>query len=423
MSTVVAGRRTAAAGEVYHRALQKVALVFGGAAIGYVAWSNATLVPLALLLPFIASYAADRIGIYALMFGYFAVGSFGLPAIAGRFFAHPNPLVQYGLPWLLPLLLALPFLLVSPKQAPWKRGGCFALALVLLTVPPLGLLAWRNPLFGAAVLFPGTGLLGILATLALCGVLAALRGTDAVRLRLLRLTAMVVLVAAAGAVIESPLADRQYAYGATLNWAAGDTHLAVARTPAAQTQRTARVVHLLREASALRWPTAVLLPEAAIEPYRPVDEMMLFGISDAAAKRHQAIVFGAVIPAADGHWHDAVMGAGTLAGPDGTPRVLTESRVPMPVGNWHLGLPGGALAHPFGSDAGRIGNTPVAWSICYEDTILWSHWSLLSGHAKALVSLNNDWALRGTRTARIQALSANLLARLAGVPLVSATNR
>ena len=48
---------------------------------------------------------------------------------------------------------------------------------------------------------------------------------------------------------------------------------------------------------------------------------------------------------------------------------------------------------------------------------------LLAGKADMLVSMGNTWAIRSRYVRAVQAGSATLLARLAGVPLIRAENR
>ncbi len=388
-----------------------------GAIIGYAAWLRDDFLVAVLLLPFAANFARRRVGAFALMFGYFATGNIELPAMVGHFYTQPHPLIQYAAPPVLTALLAAPFLLYGAGARPWKRIATWFVALVALTVPPIGLLAWRNPLFLAGSLYPHAGLAGIVLVALLLSTMAGLQGRGGRAWP--RAALLAVLVVASGVCVvrgQFPMNSP------AVNWAAVGAHVAPAFTAHAQTERTAAAVATMNKAISLEGFTAVILPESAIEPYRPVDEVMLFESSDAAARQGKALVFGAVIEDGHGGWRDAVMGAGTLAGHDGAPRVLTEARVPMPVGNWHLGFPGGAPLRAFATDRGEIAGVPVAWSICYEDTILWPHGFLLAGHPAALVALDDDWVLSGTRAARAQAISARQLARMAGVLLVSAVN-
>lgn len=400
------------------RALPETAAMAGcGALVGYVAWLQLDFMAALLILPFAANFASRRSSAFALMFGYFAAGNIELPAIVEKFYGHPYPLVQFVAPLVLTALLAAPFLIYSAGARPWKRILTWFLALLVLTVPPVGLFAWRNPLFMAGSLFPHAGVVGVLLTALLLATMAGLRGRTGPRVGLL-----VALLGVAGFYVG------HFGYfpenSPAINWAAVPTDVPPAGTAHGQTLRTAAAVRYMGEAIALNKSgfTAVIMPESAIEPFRPVDEMMLFDPSDLAAKHHMPLVFGAVIEDGKGNWRDVVMGAGSMANRDGTPRVLTDARVPMPVGNWHLGLPGGAPLHAFASDRGEIAGAKVAWSICYEDTILWPHGFLLTGHPVALVALDDDWVLSGTRAAHVQAISAAQLARMAGVMLVDAVN-
>lgn len=391
-------------------------LVFG-LVVGYLAWFNENGLFLLLWLPLAANCARRRGEVFALMFGYFLAGDAVLPAIIGRFFEHPSPFATFGAPLALTVILAAPFLLYAPTaRRPWVRIATYFAALAVFSLPPIGFLAWRSPLMLAGTFYPGAGLAGVFATGGLLAGLAGLKGKPDLRLALL------VALMGGAALTVAHHGKAPTGWGPFLDFAAGDTNLPPATTPRKQTLRTQKVAADIAAASAMPWPKVIILPESVINPYRPVDELLLLPVSDAAKARGQALVFGAILARGENSWRDVVMGAGTLADAQGRPRVLTESRIPMPMGNWHLGFPGGVIAHPFASDGGELAGQPIAWSICYEDTILWPHWRLLTGHAKALISLDNDWALWGTSAARTQAISAKQLARMAGVPLVQARN-
>lgn len=393
-----------------------------GVVIGYAAWLAPETISLILFLPVAASFAKRRLEVAALMIGYFGIGNIELPHMVARFFAHPSPLIEFGAPVALTLLTSLPFLLYAPRAKPWLRGATYIAALAVLTLPPVGLFAWRNPLLVAGELYPGAKVLGLVLASLLLGSIAAMRGAQGAP-RARALVPLALLVAAGWFLFAGPHANYRVTFGPTLNWAAADTHLIPETTAHADTLRTEKTVAAITDISTLPWVTVIILPESAVSPYRPVDELLMIEASTKALRQKRALVFGAVIVSPDGKtWQDAIMGAGTLAAPDGAPRVLHEAIIPMPVGNWHLGFPGGAPLRMFASDAGNVDGTPVAWSLCYEDTLVWPHRYLLTGNPRALVSVANDWALAGTRAARAQQISVTLLARLAGVPLVRAVN-
>lgn len=392
-----------------------------GLATGWLAWQSEHCLVLLFVLPLAAAHARRRWQVFALMAGYFAAGSASLPGVTHVFFQNPSPFVAYGAPAALTALLAAPFMLFDPAASRRRRAATYSIALIALTVPPIGMFAWMNPLMLAGTLYPHTGLAGVAATALLMAALAATPGRQ--RASEYRTYAAVVLLIAA-----SVLTVHHYGYvsehlGASLDYAAVDMQSPPSDTAHGQTMRTETAVRAMHEAVALPWSKIIVLPESAVSPYRPVDEIMLFPPSDEARTKGKALVFGAVILGPNHTWRDVVMGAGVLANADGAPRILDEPRLLMPIGNWHLGFPGGATPHPFSTDRGEIDGRPVAWSICFEDTVLWPHWYLLAGDPTAMLSLGNDWALRGTFAEWIQHLSAKQLARMAGVPLIAARNR
>lgn len=392
------------------------ALAGAGVATGWLAWLRPENLPLLLVLPIAAAYSRARWQTFALMAGYFSVGSASLPGIVQTFFPSPSFVTAYGAPALLAAVLAVPFLIYAPNGKPAKRIATYLAALVVLTVLPFGFFAWMNPLMLAGSLYPHLGLLGVVATAALMAALAGVRGRPGPRLLIL-----------AAAVGLSGFAVLHYGWrpsylNESLDYAGIDMASPPADTAHGQTLRTATAVRAMHAALAFPWAKVIVLPESAVSPYRPVDEAMLFEPSFEAQAKGRPIVFGAVILGPNHTWQDVVMGAGTLAGADGAPRIIDRPRLLMPLGNWHLGFPGGATPHPFSTDRGVLAGRPVAWSVCFEDAVLWPHWFLLTGNPTAMISMDNDWALRGTPAQRIQQMSATQLARMAGVPLISARN-
>ncbi|MEY2151107.1 hypothetical protein AB7849_09330 [Rhodanobacter sp. 115] len=385
---------------------------FTGLAVGLAAWCGQSAQLCLLALPVAAGMARRRHHVFALMFGYFGAGSASLPGVVGVFFhGGAAAWMAYGAPTALAFVLALPFLLYAPAARwPWRAAGYLA-ALATLTVPPVGMLAWMNPLMVAGTLFPGAGGAGVIAAALVFAGLAALPSRVAAGAALL--PAILGLVATR--FVPAPAALPGFV---TINTAAGP-----GRSAHDESNDTHRIARMIRAALGVPGVRAIVLPESIVSPYRPVDDAILFDAGRQAAHLGVSVVFGAILlQDADGtSWRDAVMGTGTLAS-NGSPRVIDDPRLLMPVGNWHLGLSGGATPHPFSTDRGVLAGLPIAWSVCYEDTELWSHGFLLFGHPAAMVSMRNDWALRGTFSLRIQTLSAQQLARMAGVPLVVAEN-
>lgn len=389
-----------------------VILAVLGLAVGDMAWRSTAAQLWLLTLPLATGNAHTRGQVFALMLGYFAAGSTALPGVVSVFFhGSAGTCLAFGAPAALAAVLAAPFLLVTPAASwPWRAASYLA-SLVALTVPPVGMLAWMNPLLVAGTLFPGTAGIGLIATaLLLAGIAAAPRNVAA---------AMVVLSILLGGLATCIVTTPPGLPGViALNTAMGP-----GRSAKDESNDTRRIAAAIDAALATPGVRAIVLPESIISPYRPVDDAILFDVGHQAARQGVAVVFGAtLLTDVNGTaWRDAVMATGTLA-QDGSPTLIGEPRLLMPVGNWHLGLPGGATPHPFATDRGALAGWPVAWSVCFEDTELWSHPFLLFSQPKAMVSMRNDWALKGTFSLTIQRRSAQQLARLAGVPLVVAEN-
>jgi hypothetical protein len=96
--------------------------------------------------------------------------------------------------------------------------------------------------------------------------------------------------------------------------------------------------------------------------------------------------------------------------------------VPMPVGDWKFGFEEGAETNIFGSDIVDLHGKKVAFSLCYEDFLLWPHRGLLAGNADVLVSATNQWPSSGTSAEIAQDISRVALARMAGIPILTAKN-
>jgi len=103
--------------------------------------------------------------------------------------------------------------------------------------------------------------------------------------------------------------------------------------------------------------------------------------------------------------------------------VVVSSMVPMPVGDWKFGFEEGAETNIFGSDITDLHGKKVAFSLCYEDFLLWPHRGLLAGRADLLVSATNQWPSSGTSAEIAQDISRAALARMAGIPILTAKNR
>lgn len=387
-----------------------------GALVGAFAFRAPTALPLLFLLPLCFAWAPGRWTPALVMAAYYVSANAALPRLIRQFFegiGEPASAVAiYGAPLLLTVLLTLPFLLVRDFR-PWPRARQAALAFALLTLPPIGLLGWQNPLFLAAWCFPGLGAFGLVATCALLGAVAAKPWDRATPQSLRRLVAVVGLIALGALTWQ----QRHPAAGGLAHWIATDTYFAPLPQPA--DRRGQQIAELANSWLAGGGVDVLILPESILPALPASDRMGLNPLDEWARRRGKTVVLGVTQREQGQAWRNTLYGLGRHGG------TLQESRVAAPMGNWQLR--GGVPVRPFASDlltlSDRGGPRTVAVSLCYEDLLLWPHPGLLTHQSDALVSSNNLWMATGTSIPRVQATSGWALARMARVPRLAAVNR
>ena len=417
-ATRVAGNAAAEQGRSTGAKWLIAGLVLGGAwLLGHNAWGGPETTVLLLLLPALMNQVKHRFWPFAVALAYFGSASIELPGVIERFFPEgPGVVAALGGPLLLTVLQSLPFLLYRPDRPARERAVRMTGALLLLTVPPIGWLAWMNPLLVAGLLFPGIGYVGLVLALASFAALAA--GGESGSRKWVLVAAVPLLVAAVGLNQWIRLNPPER----LPQWVSFDTKLAPANQRDPFEIRSVLPGNAIGELSmALMNDTTevIVFPASLLSPLTPADQVAMSRAVVEAERRGIVILAGVVEQTGPNRWRNTLQAFGAQEG------VVDESRIPMPMGNWRLS--GGVAARPFASDLTivetREGPYVTAMSICYEDTLIWPHFGLLAGRADVMVSVSNSWATSRTRGRVTQEATAKLLARLAGVPLVRAENR
>lgn len=412
------GHGRAALGRAGRRAAAGLLLpCLAAAALALLAWHGGqglAGLALLLLLPVLAARAGSRGGAVLVAFAYYGAAARAVPAIIKGFFPHLSMASCLALWAAHAALLALPWALAhaAPGAPAWRRGAGVAAALLLLSVPPFGLFHWGSPLMAAGLLFPGWRWTGLLLTLLIMALLAS-RGLQARRMQG-ALLAAAVLALGANVVYRTPTAPP--------GWRA--VSLELGRGPELWSgQMEARRVLLAERAlrELAQGMELVVFPESVSGSNRRDQAALWRPVARAAAARGATVLVGEESWSRDKRsFRNALVGYGAAAGADGA--VLVSSRVPMPMGDWKFGLEEGAATEVFGDDVVALHGRRVAFSMCYEDFLLWTHRGLLAGRADLLVSATNQWPSAGTSAEIGQDLSRAALARLAGVALLTAKN-
>lgn len=309
-------------------------------------------------------------------------------------------------PVVLSLILASPFVLVNPTSRPLVRSVAMVLAIAILSLPPIGFIAWINPALVGAVLFPGTGAAGLALGAMMLGVLLmpvwSKRATTRVRMSFAVL-AFGVLVAN---LVEIHVPPRQMAYGVF----AIDT----AFQPLVEDRRERiAIIEAMVDPYLDHWVSHVVLPESILPGFSIHDEMLLNGLHLRAERAGVQVLIGVTVPTGDDSWRNGIYSLG--AGERG---IVAESRIPAPVGNWRLS--GGV---PFrGLESGRVQlhELDAHVGICYEEMPLWA-WRDAWG-ADVLLGASNNWFVANNPASSYQRTAAAAASRLMRVPLVRAVN-
>lgn len=387
-------------------------MLAAAAALGAVSFLDTSALVLCLVLPTLMVARAWRWWPVAVAAAFFGAATWPLVGVLEQWGVgsgeHVSLLERFGYPMLLAAVLAAPFALLDPAASALGRVARTALALLLLTLPPIGWVAWLNPLVVAGVLFPGAGLLGLALTLALFALLAGKAWTrDSPRV-LRRSLLVVVLLAGSFQLHELQHPGPQHKDG----WYAVATSFPPRLDPAQHPDRIGAIEEAV-SAYLAEGARVIVLPESIVPGFSAADELMLNPLHVKAQRAGATVLIGITLDTAPGAWRNALYALGK-----GARGVVAESRIPVPVGNWRLS--GGV---PF--DGWRGGTTTVAGesahvAICYEEMPLWAYRDVAG--ASVLVTAANHWMLRGNRAQRYPRTTAEAMARLMRLPLVRAVN-
>lgn len=387
------------------------------AGIGVAAWSGPdSLVPLALLLlvPVLVFKAERRSGAFSIAFSYYGSATRAVPDIIGYFFPSLPMAAALALWAGHCALLALPWAIAfaPPSAPPRRRAALLLAALATATLPPVGLFHWGSPLMAAGLLYPGWQSAGLALTAALLALLAACKWNSRPFRAALAAACMLAAFANLG-YRPPPPAPGWHAVSLEFGKSPGLWSDDMAA------RREALAAMALRSLDA--GAKVVIFPESISGSSRRPQDAVWQRVSDLGRRRGATVLVGEERwNAARSGFRNALVAYGAA---QGAGQVMVSSLVPMPVGDWKFGFEEGAETNIFGSDLVELHGRRVAFSMCYEDFLLWPHRGLLTGQADMLVSVSNQWPSRGTSAEIAQDMSRRALARLAGVALLTAKNR
>lgn len=377
-------------------------LVGLAACVGVFAWTgDPRTIPLSMAFPLLWSQARSRATAVLVSAGYFLGASRGLPQGVANYYGTSG-----WLGFVLWLFASSAFVLAYgalwSRREGWQRPLPFGIAMLVMSVPPFGIVGWASPLTAAGVLFPGMAWLG----LGLCfgGLLALTTSRWPVPLAI-----MVVLWVASAAMWAAPTAPP--------GWIGIDTHFQGVDGQYAGYDQERETIALVRTALAHGFDK-ILLPESALGIWTPTVEHLWI---DALRGSKAIVVGGAVV--VDSTGYDNVMIELTADGG----RVLYRERMPVPVSMWQpwlswIGQAGGARADFFANPDVFSSGKGVAVLICYGQLLVWPIMQSMRHGPQLILASSNGWWTAGTGILAIQGAVTRAWARLFSVPVVFAYN-
>ncbi|SMG61012.1 Apolipoprotein N-acyltransferase [Paraburkholderia susongensis] len=385
--------------------------------VAVLAWYPGHHALMLLALPAAWSRLRGRLAAFTIWASYYLTGARDIPVVCERFFAGYHELTRpialtLGIAlWLLQaIVLALPWTILKPDPAASAMSHAWrtALAALVVTVPPVGIIGWLSPLYVASALYPGWQLAGMILGIATLSAAASRQCGPRAWLACAVLAAL------------SVCAHWQWVPPAPpAGWTAVDTTLGrfdqstysslYARTLQLRTivHRTfagdARVVILPEEIAGLWRPAMALWWRPDIERMRAAGQTLVVGMDITVSTTPLRYTDSAVVT--------------------GTGRGRLDSRQPVPVALWRPGGQMSAIRGYIGQPYLTIAGRRAAMSLCYEDLLWWPHWRALMDRPDVVISQSNGWFDADLALAGIQQQGIASVARLAGAPLLRATNR
>ena len=375
----------------------------GAASIGGIAWSGwMPAIALAVAMPIAVSLQKDRRAAFLTALGYYAGASWPLMPGAKAFFGPNATWLESALLWLTSsFLLALPFGIFWTNNIRMRPLGSF-LALIAVTVPPIGLIGWASPLTAAGVLIPGTAWLGLAATLVLCSSTCAFP-------RFLATTAGLLFV----------IAQATYHHSAPpSSWQAIDTNFGAgfnASDPRLELKIAETIQRIIRNSDS----KVLIFPEMVIHRWNDAAEAFWQPTLAYARNSDKTMLLGAglSLPGCRQPYLNAVVILGSH------PAAPFIQRIPVPIAMWKpFSRVDGVPLQSLGAGTAMVTDQRAAILICYEQLLAWPFFASAMERPGVLIGIANDyWAVK-TPIPAIQNACLHAWARSFKLPCISATN-
>lgn len=368
------------------------ALMFVGVAVGQVAWFNIAFLPLLLFVPVLWAFSQTRWQAFLVVLAYYLSAAAGLPLATYQYFG--TGLTFGSLLWLsASVLLALVWAAFWSKSfKPWR----LLVTLFILTVPPVGIVGWVNPVLVAGAVFPNFGFFGLALCVALMCVLSK------VDLYIAGALVLIMCGVVYSLPVDEPQIDRwhglqsHYPFDTAKHDFIADYQRQIALKRAIKIVDADVVV--VAESAAGRWNERT----HSIWQDDQQQKIILIGADQLLSHGYRNIIV-------------------KLHGQDAS--IVYQQRMPVPVSMWQPWWRNGAQPAWLHNPVFEVDGKRIAPLICYEQLIVWPVLHSMLNKPDVLMTFANVWWAKNTNISDIQQLSAQSWARLFGLPLIVALNR
>ena len=377
-----------------------------GCALGFLSWNGSihALIALPLLAYLWARLSQTRHEAFVAVLSYYLAAAWcQIPSIS-TFWASTDglPVIKEALAvWLgSNLVLAAVWTILWART--WQSLRLIVV-LVVISLPPIGVIGWASPLTGAGIWFPWMGWYGLGLFIALMALLAApgSRGR----------TFAISILTTAAVLVNLTLPSPPNAGG----WIGLNTNFGAARDFAGEYGRLLEVDDHIRKTLRGGRPETILLPEAVGGSW-PISQDVFELTHRAAARRQVTVLIGARELIEGGQLVNAVYSIGAAPGH------RWVNRVPVPAGLWRLGDSGSAVTWWWDSGVQIVNGRRIGSLICYEQLLVWPVLFSAAAGAEILIAPSSLWFGMDTHLPRIQHNATSSWGRLFGVPIVFANN-
>ena len=390
-----------------------------GVAIGFGAWGEGRLPLLAAALPFAIGISGSRARAFVMGLGYVLATERAGPAFMAAWFDGSvltgavlwlGSGVIGGLAWSLGW---------TPSNVPWRKAAASVLAWVVTLLPPVAVAVMGHPIVAWGSIMPGTGWLGVLASVAVPATFMWTFAKSPWTLRTMTLLFIPVAGAVAGASVYAynPIESRFVGDIAAVN-----TNWGSAKDEWEILERIERIGRTNDRFAKETDVHVIIYPEAVIQRYDPaLYQILKMEIIDAATRAGQTIVLGADLPTRSGN-----MESGAIAFyPDGK-TATAIARQTVPIALWKPWRASGSLLTNWTANNILTLKDGVTARVifCYEEYIpLLSLINEAKDAHNIVLAMANTWAAKDQLGATIQSRHSEGMAKLFGKHLLRAENR